>query len=108
MFNDELRRRRLESDLRAVDIAKRIGISRAGYSHYENGDSYPGRERLRRICKVVNWDFDEAWDMVHKEKYGGVEPDDQVDYLLQLVERLPLKKRDKIIKAWTDMLEAVV
>lgn len=107
MFKDELRRRRMKHNLRAVDVAKKIGITRSGYSRYESGDVYPDRQRLERICKVLKWDFDEAWDMIYKEKYGGAEADDKVEHLFELIERLPLNKRDKIVDVCTQIVETV-
>ena len=108
MFKDELRRRKIESNLRSSDVAEEIGITRGGYSHYENGDAYPDRQKLERICKLLNWDFTEAWRMILDEKYGGAEADDKVDNLFQLIERLPLNKRDKVVDAWTQILEVMV
>jgi len=107
VFKDELRRRKIESNLRSSDVAKEIGITRGGYSHYENGDAYPDIQKLEQICKLLNWNFDEALDMIRKEKYGGAKADDKMDYLIQLIERLPLKKRDRIVEAWTQILETV-
>jgi len=108
MFKDELHRRRMQLGLRAVDMAKKIGITRGGYSHYESSDTYPDRQRLDQICKVLNWDFDETWDMIYKAKYGGAEADDKVEHLFELIEMLPLDKRDKIVNVCTQIVEVMV
>ena len=108
MFKDELRRHRMQLGLRAADVAKKIGITRGGYSRYESGDVYPDRQRLDQICKVLNWDFDETWDMIYKAKYGGAEADDKVEHLFELIEMLPLDKRDKIVNVCTQIVEVMV
>lgn len=108
MFKDELRRRRLELDLRTTAMAEKIGISQGGYCHYERGNIYPEREKLHRLCKVLNWNFDEAWDVIYKEKYGGAEADDKVEHLFELIEMLPLNKRDKIVNVCTQIVEVMV
>ena len=108
MFKDELRRHRMQLGLRAADVAKKIGITRGGYSRYESGDVYPDRQRLEQICKVLNWDFDESWDMIYKEKYGGAEADDKVEHLFELIERLPLDKRDRIVDVCTQIVGVMV
>ena len=108
MFKDELHRRRMQLGLRAVDMAKKIGITRGGYSHYESSSTYPDRQRLDQICKVLNWDFDEAWDMIYKEKYGGAEADNQVEHLFELIERIPLNKRDRVVDACIQIFEVMV
>jgi transcriptional regulator with XRE-family HTH domain len=89
-------------------MAEKIGISSGGYCRYESGDIYPEREKLYRICKVLNWNFDEVWDMIYKEKYGGAEADDKVEHLLELLERMPSKKRDRIVDACIQIAEVIV
>jgi hypothetical protein len=46
--------------------------------------------------------------MIYKEKYGGAEADDKVEHLFELIERLPLDKRDRIVDVCTQIVEVMV
>ncbi len=39
------------------DMADMLNISRSTYTYYETGKSEPGQEKLKKICDILNVDF---------------------------------------------------
>ncbi len=39
------------------DMADMLNISRSTYTYYETGKSEPGQEKLRKLCDILNVDF---------------------------------------------------
>lgn len=56
MFGDRLKKLRGKST--QEDVAKFIGVSRARYSHYENGRSEPDLEVLKKLAEYFNVSID--------------------------------------------------
>jgi HTH-type transcriptional regulator, competence development regulator len=48
------RLKKLRGNMTQEDIAKFLGISRARYSHYENGRSEPDNETLKKLADFFN------------------------------------------------------
>lgn len=63
-------------------IAKGIGISRARYSHYENGRSEPDNELLAKLAEYYNVSLDYLLGLTEQENYSD-EVKDQVDKFLK-------------------------
>ena len=54
---DILRQLRLEHHLSQLEMAKKVGVSRASYSLWENGIRPPKRKNCERICKEFDVDM---------------------------------------------------
>ncbi|MCR5652892.1 MAG: helix-turn-helix domain-containing protein [Ruminococcus sp.] len=39
------------------EMADMLNISRSTYTYYETGKSEPGQEKLKKICEILNVDF---------------------------------------------------
>ena len=58
MIADRLKRRRKELKLSQDDVAKKLGITRQGYSHYETGRNEPDNETLIKLSEILNCSTD--------------------------------------------------
>ena len=57
-FGSHLRNlRKKNTKLSQLEMANMLNISRSTYTYYETGKSEPGQEKLRKICKILNVDF---------------------------------------------------
>lgn len=59
MFSDNLKRLRKKKKLSQEDMARYLGITRQGYSKYENDNSEPSFEMLIKIADKFNISTDE-------------------------------------------------
>ena len=75
--------RKSNSNFSQQEMADMLNISRSTYTYYETGKSEPGQEKLKRICEILNVDFNtllgysddsavamEASEEVNDEKFG--------------------------------------
>lgn len=58
MFNERLKKLRIENNLTQTEIAKRIYISQPAYSKYEMGTASPNPETLGKLAEVLNVSVD--------------------------------------------------
>jgi transcriptional regulator with XRE-family HTH domain len=57
-FGEHLRKlRKLNTNYNQEDLAKLLKISRSTYTYYETGKSEPGQETLRKLCEILEIDF---------------------------------------------------
>ena len=49
--------RKNKSNYSQQEMADMLNISRSTYTYYETGKSEPGQEKLRKICNILNTDF---------------------------------------------------
>ena len=58
LFGKHLRElRKSNTNFSQQEMADMLNISRSTYTYYETGKSEPGQEKLRKICKILNTDF---------------------------------------------------
>ncbi len=53
-FSEKLREARKEAGISQTDLAERIGVSRRSIFAYENGDSIPRKNVLRKLAKELS------------------------------------------------------
>jgi transcriptional regulator with XRE-family HTH domain len=58
MLNIRLRNRRKELKLSQEYVAKKLGITRQGYGHYETGRNEPDARTLIELSKILNCSID--------------------------------------------------
>ena len=63
MFKNQLKYYRKLNNLTQTQVAKKIGMSRQGYQHYEIGDNEPSLEILKRLCILFNCTADELLEI---------------------------------------------
>lgn len=51
---------RTKAGLTQEEVAKKVGIPRITYTHYELGDSSISMERFIKVCRVLGIDYSEA------------------------------------------------
>ncbi len=49
--------RKKHSKFSQQEMADKLNISRSTYTYYETGKSEPGQEKLKKICDILNVDF---------------------------------------------------
>ena len=49
--------RKNNSNYSQQEMADKLNISRSTYTYYETGKSEPGQEKLKRICDILDVDF---------------------------------------------------
>ncbi len=49
--------RKSNSNFSQQEMADKLNISRSTYTYYETGKSEPGQEKLKKICEILNVDF---------------------------------------------------
>ncbi len=49
--------RKNNSNYSQQEMADMLNISRSTYTYYETGKSEPGQEKLRKICNILNTDY---------------------------------------------------
>lgn len=54
--------RKKNSNYTQQNMADMLKISRSTYTYYETGKSEPGQENLRKICNILNVDFNTMLD----------------------------------------------
>ena len=75
MYNDfggykmnRLKDLREDNDLKQIDIAKKIGISQRGYSHYETGDNNIPINILIKLAYFYNTSIDYILNITNEKK----------------------------------------
>ncbi len=59
---------REDNDLKQIDIAKKIGISQRGYSHYETGDNNIPINILIKLAYFYNTSIDYILNITNEKK----------------------------------------
>jgi HTH-type transcriptional regulator, competence development regulator len=95
------RLKKLRGNMTQEDIAKFLGISRARYSHYENGRSEPDNETLKKLADFFNVTTDYLLGRTD-EPQGYVVHDSQLPYSTNAneKERNTLEKINQLIKEY--------
>ena len=63
LAKDNLAEKRIREGLTGVDVAKKIGITKAGYYSIERGDNGVSPANAKKISEVLGCDFDELFRM---------------------------------------------
>lgn len=63
MFKNQLKYYRNLNKLTQTQVAKKIGMSRQGYQHYEIGDNEPSLDILKKLCVLFNCTADELLEI---------------------------------------------
>lgn len=53
-IGEKLKKIRLERNIKATNVAEKLGVSKSTVSNYENGIRKPGIETLEKIAKIYN------------------------------------------------------
>ncbi len=57
-FGSHLRKlRKKNCKYSQLEMANMLNISRSTYTYYETGKSEPGQEKLKKLCEILNVDF---------------------------------------------------
>lgn len=63
MFNEQIKLYRQSLGLTQTDIARKIGVSRQAYQHYEQGDREPTFDTLKKLCIIFDCTADELLEI---------------------------------------------
>ena len=90
MTNGELiRLLRQKAGVKAIDLAKMLGVTRSYISQVENGQSAASDELLNRICKVLNIDKPESFVSV-SGNHGAVAVQSPGAHVIHGAEDMPM------------------
>lgn len=56
-FGERLRNLRKAKGYTQQDMARLLNISRSTYTYYETGKSQPGFQNLKKICEILEVDY---------------------------------------------------
>lgn len=71
--------RKSNSKYSQQEMADMLNISRSTYTYYETGKSEPGQEKLRKICEILNVDFNTLLGYSDEGLVASAASDDDVD-----------------------------
>lgn len=91
MYNN-LKELRNSKNLSQAKIAKEVGISQKTYSNYENGKAVPTINNLTKIADFFHISLDSLVNRTTEDKYSS-----EIIELIDLVEQLPEKERNKVV-----------
>lgn len=69
MYGKKLRELRSLEGWTQLDVAKKLGVSKQTYSHYENEQRSPGLDMIRKLAEVYNVDLDSLFGNVAPTEY---------------------------------------
>lgn len=100
MKQNRLRELRIEKGLTQLEVADKLEIKRASYTHYENGDRWPSNETLEALADFYDVSIDYLLGRTDIKRYSedilafnsteGLTEDD-----LKLVHQMIQNMRDK-------------
>lgn len=53
-FNHNLKKARILSGINQGQLAKKIGLTQAAISQFENGERFPNRETIKKLTQILN------------------------------------------------------
>ena len=71
--------RKTNSKFSQQEMADMLNISRSTYTYYETGKSEPGQEKLKKICDILNVDFNTLLGYTEEGLVAAAASDDVVD-----------------------------
>jgi len=74
-YGTKLKEIRIANNLSQLEIAKKIGIARITYSHYEVQEKIIPLERLNTICNYFNVSIDYIFGFTNIKKYKNISQD---------------------------------
>lgn len=91
MYGQNLRELRKIEGWTQEEVAKRIGISKQTYSHYENENRKPGLETIRKLASVYQVDIDKIFSGSDLENLTTKEETDIAKKLEDMMQDLESK-----------------
>lgn len=88
-FSDRLKQGMIEKDIKAVDLAKRSGVSESMISNYRAGRFEAAQVNLQKLAEALNVSI--AWLMGYDVPIGVYEfndPKNKMELILSKLERL--------------------
>lgn len=90
--------RKKHSKYSQQEMADMLNISRSTYTYYETGKSEPGQEKLRKICDILDVDFNTLLGYSDRELLAGVAGGESADLFKNLT-----PSEEQIILAYRSM-----
>jgi transcriptional regulator with XRE-family HTH domain len=109
LIKDQIRSRREALGYTHADVAKKLGISEQAVRHWENGRSYPSKNKMHDVEQVLSFTID--WTEGQKSAGAGSTAASMIDQndidLLLVICKLPLKAKNLMGDLARMHLEAV-
>jgi len=70
MYNEQLKKLRIEREITQEQIANIIGIERSHYAHYELGDRLMPIDYLNKVCNFYNISLDYMFNLTKTLNYN--------------------------------------
>ena len=85
MLNKRIKSRRNEKELSQEYMAKKLGITRQGYGHYETGRNEPDSKTLSKISEILDCSIDYLYGKTDNPNPSDADfnPMDEINRLLK-------------------------
>ena len=74
--------RKNHSKFSQQEMADMLNISRSTYTYYETGKSEPGQEKLKKICEILDVDYNTLLGFSEESLMANVASDDEQDKII--------------------------
>ncbi|MBD2846961.1 helix-turn-helix transcriptional regulator [Paenibacillus sp. IB182496] len=104
-MGDRLREQRLRMRMSQEEVARRIGVTRSAYSHYEINNRQPVYETLIKLSRLFEVSLDYIIGGDHDRRRQGEPVRGDTAEMLRLLNRMDAEKRKRSIAKLLKMLQ---